>query len=69
MCKLIMIFEFLSHDMINKFSHDVATVAFCEIVALNIAFWNQTFEAFGVCEIGRFLDFRHKQHFIFWCLD
>ena len=45
--------------MINKFSHDGATVAFCGIVALNIAFWNQTFEVnvFGVCEIGRFLDY------------
>ena len=44
--------------MINQFSHDVATVAFCgNLVTLNIAFWNQTFEVFGGCEIGRFLDY------------
>ena len=51
--------------MINKFSHDLATVAFCGIVVLNIAFLDHTFEVFGVCEIERFLDFMHKQHFIF----
>ena len=37
----MMIFEllnFCTNDTINKFSHDVAPVAFCGIVTLNIAF-------------------------------